>query len=190
MPIVFAASLIAVQSRDAVAMLPSFRAELRIVAPDSGDSSEKRLPGTISQQDGKWTLTYGILSANATTSPPMTTVEVDPVNRKAVLSDPGRGLQQQIEFESLSQANFSEFAEKPSVVGGIILVRDRLKQKARYIREGIYQGRKIQVYAFREGKDIFGQIFYSPDYCIPLKVDTYNAATSQRTFITLEGISP
>lgn len=160
-----------------------FKAELRIIAPVPGDAPAQRIPGTIAQQGGKWSLTFGFVGGQATSSSPLMTVEVDASTRKAFLSDPGRAIQQDLDFDGLSQANFSEFAVKPEALGGLVLVGDRLPQRARYIRDGIFQGRKIQVYSFRESKDIFGQIFYSPAYGIPLKVDTYDAAKGQRTFI-------
>lgn len=163
-----------------------FKAELRIIAPLPGDLPAQWIPGTISHQDGKWSLAFGIVSGQATSSMSLMTVEVDAVARKAFLSDSGRAIHQDLDFERLSQANFSEFAAKPEVLGGLVLVGDRLAQKARYVRDGIFDGRKIKVYSFRESKDVFGQIFFSPEYGIPLKVDTYDAVKGQRTFVEVD----
>lgn len=166
----------------AIAAPDAFKAELRIIAPIPGDSTAQHLPGTIIRQNSKWSLSFGIVSQQATATSLLKAVEVDMPLRRVALSDPGTGVQD-LDFERLGQAKFSEFATKLEALGGFVLVGDRLKQEARFVRNGIYQGQKIQVYSFKESKDVFGQIFYSPELGIPLKIDTYDAGKGQRTFI-------
>ncbi|HEY9897849.1 MAG TPA: hypothetical protein V6D00_01595 [Pantanalinema sp.] len=119
-----------------------------------------------------------------------TSIEVDLAAQTAtVLERPGESAEKQ-SFTDLRQLGFSAFAREPKLMAGLLLAGDSLSQRAKFIRNGIYQGKAIQVFSFSESKDIFGQIFYSSSDGMPLKIDTYDATNNVRTFIEIEAIKP
>jgi hypothetical protein len=168
------------------AAIGTLKATVKVVAPVPGDADAQRIPGTLSLSGGEWQLTYAILDGKANKMPPHATISVTPSVGKASLNDPARSVRKALDFQALGQVKFSAIAQNPEALGALVLVGPRLKREAKFVRDGNHQGQKIQEYVFNEGKDVFGQILYSPALGIPLKIDTYDASKHLRTFVEVD----
>ncbi len=185
-PLAIGAALIMVLGHAAAshAVAGSLHATLKVLSPVPGDPDAQRIPGTLELSNGQWQLTYGILNGKATKMPPLATISVTPTTGS--LNDPARNVRKALDLQALRQAKFSAIAQNPEALGALVLVGPRLKQEAKYVRDGHYQGQKIQEYVFNESKDVFGQILYAPALGIPLKIDTYDASKNLRTFVEVD----
>ena len=145
------------------------------------------LPGTITGKNGVWQLTYGLYDPGATPSALSTvSIRVDIPEESAVVSTTQSAAQQAVGGSQLLGSPFSLYARKPTALAALPLVSLFIGSRAQFIRYGVYEGRTVKVYAFHEKGGAYGQIFYSPEFGLPLKVDTFDPVREVRTIVKIE----
>lgn len=147
------------------------------------------LPGKIRHLNGQYTLTVGLVNVSATKLPPFSTVEVDVVRKKVAVTNGETGARKELEFPRLALMKFSEILSSPESLGGFVLIGDRLKSEAKFVRNGMYGKEPVQEFTFRESDTVFGQILFSPAYGLPLKLDVFDSSTNTRRMMELRGIA-
>lgn len=168
----------------AQAVTTTCQATLSVVGPNDGTVW---LPGKLTKSESHFTLSFG-LAKSAAQSPPIGTIDVDVSARMAMYQAPEQAAATAISFDDLAHAKFSEIASTPERLGGLVLLGDRLKGEARFLRNSTYLGEPVQVYAFKEGDSVVGQVLYSTTYGLPIRLDTYDTSRHVRRVIELTGI--
>lgn len=163
----------------------SCEAAIEVHAPRKG---EFWLPGKLKHLNGHYTLSYALVSEEAKEAPEMTTIEVDVVKKLVSVSGGAESEVKTPSFIELATAKFSAVAGTPEALGGFVLIGERLKSEAKFIRNTRYGKEPVQEYTFRESDTVFGQVLYSPVYGLPLRLEVFDAETSTRRIVELKGI--
>ena len=178
---------VAAMAAPAWALPPTFKGALEIIAPVDGKPHADILPGTISGENGVWQLSYGLHVPGATPSALSTvSIRVDIPHESAVVSRSQGTAQQSVGEAQLVAIPFSLYARKPTALAALPLVSLFIGSRAQFIRYGVYEGRTVKVYAFRERGGAYGQILFSPEFGLPLKIDTFDPVREVRTIVKIE----
>lgn len=154
---------------------------LRLLAPQTSPLSDE-VAGKLSYQGGR-------LALQDWASRPTTasfSITVDPMSNTALFTE-GTATAA-LSITQLKTTKFSQILSTPQILGSLAFVGARLSTQAKLLRRTTFEGHEVELYFYRESPDVFGEIYYSPLYHFPLKIDSYNATTVQRSILMVENI--
>lgn len=181
------ALVFALHALPASAATTTCNASLEIkVAPVPGMQPLRYRKGRFAKDESSYTLTYTVVEGSG--EPIERVIQVDVAAKRASVQA-ADGAVKSLDYDRLSKIKFSDVALSAEGLASLVLIKDRLKEGAKFLKNDNFSGEPVQTYFFRESKSVYGEILFSPIYGVPLKLDVFDNKNHSRRYVTLSNVS-